>query len=152
VGRSVTGLDYEAWPFGPVPPQLFKEFEEYVEDLKQKISLINKDITKKDTEKRLMIEIRFRGTPDESIFTPRELKKIHELIEIYKDATPPQMSEITHLRNSPWDKTRKEKGDWKLIDPLLALDSESNITNEELTSSLQERTEFLRNYSALLVK
>jgi uncharacterized phage-associated protein len=152
VGRSVTGLDYAAWPFGPVPPQLFKEFEEYTEDLNQKISLINKDISKDETEKRLMIEIRFRGKPDESVFTPRELKKIQELIEIYKEASPSQMSEITHLRNSPWDKTRKEKGDWETIDPILALDSDAAITSAELVLAIEERTEFLSNYSALLAK
>jgi uncharacterized phage-associated protein len=38
-GRSVTGLDYRAWKFGPVPIDLYQEWDEPEQDLADAISI-----------------------------------------------------------------------------------------------------------------
>ena len=40
------------------------------------------------------------------------------------------MTEVSHLKNEPWDKTKREKGMYKKIDFLLALDKEALVTTE----------------------
>jgi hypothetical protein len=66
-------------------------------------------------------------------------------VEVFQDATGSQMSEVTHLPNSPWDRTRKEKGDYKEIDYLLAIDRDAPISPEEAKETYEEHREFLRN-------
>ncbi|WP_092276965.1 MULTISPECIES: Panacea domain-containing protein [unclassified Duganella] len=39
VGRSVTGLQYFAWPKGPVPVELQNEVEQPAADMQQKLDL-----------------------------------------------------------------------------------------------------------------
>ncbi len=69
-----------------------------------------------------------------------------DLIFIYKNATPSQMTEITHLKNSPWSKTKKEKGMNSEIDYALSIDDRSFLTEEEAKLYLKDKDEFLSNY------
>lgn len=57
------------------------------------------------------------------------------------------MSEISHLKNSPWDKTIKNKGKNELIDFLLALNSDSTIDKEFVSENLRELQEFNKQYN-----
>ncbi|MCB1144054.1 MAG: hypothetical protein KDK54_17525 [Leptospiraceae bacterium] len=56
------------------------------------------------------------------------------------------MSEITHLKNSPWDKTRKEKGNQELISYIRAIDEDAKISLEEAEEALKEIQEMKSNY------
>jgi len=56
------------------------------------------------------------------------------------------MSEISHLKNTPWDRTIKEQGESALIDYLLAIDSEALVTQEDAEESKKERDEMLSNF------
>ena len=48
----------------------------------------------------------------EAFYNPshRERKIRENLAFIFKDATPTQLTEITHLKNTPWERTISEKG------------------------------------------
>ena len=77
------------------------------------------------------------------------MKIIELLCDIYRDATASQMSEITHLHNSPWDTTVKTKGFYKPIDYLLCIDDESPLNKEEAEVKLREHFEMLENFGLM---
>ena len=51
------------------------------------------------------------------------------------------MTEITHLKNEPWDRTLKSKGEKKKTDWFLALDSEAKIDRESAKERVQQSEE-----------
>ena len=53
------------------------------------------------------------------------------LAETFQDADAKLISKVSHFKNKPWDKTRKEKGALSKIDYLLALDKESAISPDD---------------------
>lgn len=55
------------------------------------------------------------------------------------------MVESTHLKNEPWDKTLKQKGEYKQIDYMLAVDSEIiSLPYDEAKERMQERSEMYK--------
>jgi len=44
-----------------------------------------------------------------SCFTPYERKMLEKVAFIFKDADASTMSEISHLKNQPWDRTKNTK-------------------------------------------
>ena len=86
-----------------------------------------------------------RKKPDLKVFTKREQKILQDLAFIFKEAKADEMSEISHLKNAPWDKTIREKGQYQKIDFLLAIDKEADIdieTAKERYESSKEMREF----------
>ena len=116
-GKSVTGLEYEAWEKGPVPRVLFEEFKNMKPDLKAAISIVQIGGLYKITP---------RMKYNDEHFTNREKMLLEELSAAFKKHKADEMIEVTHLRNRPWQKTLDEKGLFKKIDYLLAIDSESS--------------------------
>lgn len=143
-GRPVTDQDYYAWKFGPAPKDLWEELRSGTvpEDFKPYL-LIETYSTR---DERQGFNFKARTKPDLSVFTPREKKLLEDLAFIFKEATPAQMSEISHLHNQPWDVTVRERGEGALIDYLLAIDDQALITKEEAMEISQEREEMFRNY------
>lgn len=100
-GKSVTGLNYFAWPKGPVPKALFEELKAPRVDLRA--HLLVRELPRDDPdETALGFDIKPRKTFDDSKFTKRELSFMTTLAEIYRDATADQMVEATHLKGQPW--------------------------------------------------
>ena len=59
------------------------------------------------------------------------------------------MIESTHLKNEPWDRTLKEKGEFQKIDYMLAIDSEIvSLTYDEARERMEERLEMFRIFGA----
>ncbi|RZB35728.1 MAG: hypothetical protein SRB2_02855 [Desulfobacteraceae bacterium Eth-SRB2] len=115
-GKSITDLDYYAWDMGPVPKDLFNELTEKMNpDLKAAIH----DLPQEGFQK-----IRPKKNFDPQYFSNREMKMLEEIAIIFKNAKADEMVESTHLKNEPWDRTLKEKGEFKKIDYMLAIDSE----------------------------
>lgn len=142
-GYPVTNLNYYTWELGPVPRDLFNEIKSGLAD-DFKNSLQFKTITiKNDNDAFKVIPLK---NPDMSIFTKREKRILEELVFIYKDATGEEMTEITHLKNQPWDKTIKSKGENELIDYLLAIDNESNLSPEDAAHELKQIKEMYVNH------
>jgi uncharacterized phage-associated protein len=143
-GRSVTNLEYKALPKGPVPTDFYDEVKNgnVPIDMKDSFSIIPLK-TDRDT---LMFEFKAKKQPDLTIFTPREKQLLDDLAFEYKDITPTQMSEISHLKNQPWDKTIKEKGPNAIIDYLLAIDDDAKISIDDAKILLREHREILNNF------
>lgn len=143
-GQSVTNLDYYAWDYGPVPKDLFEEIKsgEVPEDLRDHLSIVPYD---KDSEKA-GFEFKAKHSAELKVFSPREQRIMEELVFMFKEVTPKQMSEISHLKNLPWDKTLKTKGKYAKIDYELAIDQDAKTTKEEAKQNTEERAEMLANF------
>ena len=139
-GRSISGLDYAAWKKGPVPPDLFHEFKKPKEDFKRHIQLADDE-----GKCKIIPKIKF----DDKYFTERELQILQKVAYIFKDADTDLMVETTHLKNQPWDKTIKTKGEGKKIDYILAFDhSPESLTEKEYQEKLAETKETERIFSS----
>lgn len=90
--------EIQAWQYGPIIPQLYNEFKVFgkneIDTLAYNFELddefnIIKDIPKVDEEDTQIKEL------------------INAVWEKYKDYTGPNLSNLTHRKNTPWDKTYK---------------------------------------------
>jgi hypothetical protein len=79
---------------------------------------------------------------DSQYFSKKEIKLLEDLAFIFEDAKADTMVESTHLKNEPWDRTLKEKGEFKKIDYMLAIDSDIvSMQYDEAKERLEERSE-----------
>jgi len=140
-GKSVTGLDYFAWKMGPVPKELFEELSGNMKpDMKAAIE---------DLPKEGFQQIRPKKKFDNQYFSKKEMKLLDDISFIFKDANADDMVEITHLKNEPWERTLKEKGEFQKIDYMLAVDSEiASMSYEEAKERMEERTEMIKIFGA----
>lgn len=137
-GKSVTGLDYFAWPMGPVPKHLYEEFEDPLPDMKFAFLLRTASELDPDfTTKKLTIipKAKFDAGP----FTPRELKAMERLAEIYRDTNGKDMSDVSHLKGQPWHRVYKVENKPQARIPYeLALDSEPGSISKEQADRIAE--------------
>jgi uncharacterized phage-associated protein len=98
-GRSVTGLEYRAWKVGPVPLELVQEWEELETDMANAISIVPEGVVDFIRE-RVVPKIAF----DDSLFTRRELRLMHELSTNFADELTKPLIGFTHEERGPWDK------------------------------------------------
>jgi uncharacterized phage-associated protein len=106
-GRSVTGLNYDAWPMGPVPVSLHNELEAPEPDMADAFR-IEKIPIRHGTETMLRIQPRMNFS--DLHFTKREATLMADLATEYKVANSDEMIEVTHLENKPWDKIYNQEG------------------------------------------
>lgn len=122
-GKSVTGYEYQAWKFGPVPVALMQEWEELDDDLKEVIEIIPEkviDYTRETVKVRDGVEF------NDDDFTPRQLALMQDLADRYRDTRSPKMIDVTHEQNGAWDKIWSEGlGAQKTIPYELAIPEES---------------------------
>jgi uncharacterized phage-associated protein len=140
-GKSVTGLDYFAWQMGPVPKNLFEELSGNMKpDMKSAIH---------DLPEEGFQQIKSKKKFDNQYFSKREMKLLDDISFIFKDAKADAMVESTHLKNEPWDRTLKEKGEFQKIDYMLAIDSEIvSLPYKEAEERMQERSEMYKIFGA----
>ncbi len=143
-GCPSIGLDYYSFAKGPVPRDFWLEIREgdTPEDFTSKLS-----ISRNDGDPYKEVTIRAIAKPDLTVFTPREIKHLQWLVEVYKEARGKDMTEVSHLPNQPWDKTCKTCGMNKLIDYMLAIDEKTDICREDAEDSLKEHREVVDNFS-----
>lgn len=124
-GKSVTGFDYQAWEFGPVPVKLMKEWESFGEDFMNAVHIESERVygyqqvglvaeAKAEyvhIESERVYDYQWQSVKpnpgvifDESEFTPRQLRIMQSLSEQYKDTFSPKMIDVTHAQNGAWDK------------------------------------------------
>jgi len=146
-GYPSIGLEYFVFPNGPLATSFWREVKDAIppDDFVDKLDLIEK--TDELAPGYREIEFRARKNPDLSVFSPRELEILDNLALMFGDVKAWQISEITHLKNAPWDKTKKQKGEKAPIDYMLAIDKDSKVTREEAEESLKEYLETLQNFS-----
>lgn len=100
-GKSVTGFDYQAWKFGPVPVKLMEEWESFGEDFMNAVHIESERVY---DYQRQSVKPNRGVCFDESEFTPRQLRIMKTLSEEYKDTFSPAMIDVTHAQNGAWDK------------------------------------------------
>lgn len=141
-GRNVTGLKYYAWEKGPVPVALEDEWGEFKPDIASAIRI---------KPERLFAYSRQTVVPqiafDDSYFSKRELKLMHEIAGKYRDHIATDMVDATHAENGAWDKVWADgEGHNQLIDYRLSL--EGSPVKEHIESAAEEYSELLARVSA----
>ncbi len=140
-GKSVTGLDYYAWEMGPVPKDLFEELSG---NMKPDMTAAIQDLPEEGFQ-----QIQPKKKFDNQYFSNKEMKLLDDIAFIFKDAKAEAMVETSHLKNEPWDRTFKEKGDFKKIDYMLAVDSEVvSLPYNEAMERQEERAEMIKLFGA----
>lgn len=145
-GYPAIGLQYNAFDRGPVPKSFWLEIKDgnVPEDFKRHLTiLVHRDDLKKEYKE---LDFRAKVDPDMKVFTPREQEILEKLAFIYMEATASQMSEISHLKNQPWDLTYHTKGANAPIDYELAIDAEVKDRQEEIRQLLREHFEVVKNF------
>ena len=154
-GYPALGLSYYAWKYGPVPNGFYEEIKggNVPSDFAGKLVALPQDWKEEYAETpEFIYKAKSRIKPDTSIFTPREMKIMKNLCDVYRDATAKQMSEITHLHKSPWNTTVTTKGYYEPIDYLLCIDDESPISEDEAKTKLREHFEMLNNFGLMPIE
>ena len=141
-GRSVTGQDYFAWQMGPVPKELFEELSGRMKpDMRASIDVLPGG--------NGFQQIRAKKPFDSQYFSRNEMDLLKDIAFIFADTKADTMVESTHLRNEPWDKTLREKGEFEKIDYMLAVDSDLvSMPYEELEERAHERSEVYKVFGA----
>jgi uncharacterized phage-associated protein len=98
-GRSVTRLDYLAWKLGPVPLQLVQEWDQLEPDLAAAVDVVPERVIDYDRE-TVVPRVAF----NESLFTKRELRILHELASRFREELTKPLINLTHVERGPWDK------------------------------------------------
>ena len=144
-GRSVTNLDYYAFDFGPVPKELYQEVgdNKLPVDFSPYLTIVP-FASEESGKKGCMFKAKQK--PNLKVFSPREQGILERLAEIFRDADAKQISDVSHFKNHPWDRTIKEKGKFAQIDYALAIDKEAQVSLEDALDSIKERKEMLDNF------
>lgn len=134
-GKTITGLTYNAFKFGPFPKELYN-------DLKDKNTYIGSQVNFVDDDKiTKSIVVKFKYEP--KYFSKFELSEMAKTAEIFKDASADDMVRVSHWINEPWTVTKNKSGLLAPIDEKLAFDKkDSTITVEEYLERKKERGEF----------
>lgn len=139
--RSVTGLTYGAWQFGPYPTEFARELDNPPADLRAAITI-------QKAANGSFLGVKPRKRFNSEVFSPREKRLLEKIAFIFKDARADDMVEASHLPNHPWDRTIKAKGEKAEIDYMLAIDSQAgSISLEEAEERIRDR-EALRDLAA----
>jgi uncharacterized phage-associated protein len=138
-GRPVTGLEYFAWPKGPVPKALQDEISHPEADMLSSVS-----ITQKPSNTGTMVQIRPVSAFDDSLFSKREIDLMQSLAKQYRDAKADDMIEETHLENLPWHKIYNVEGKRQQLIPYeLAIRSQEE---EEMREVVKESRDMRAHY------
>ena len=140
-GRSVTGLDYYAWPKGPVPRALHEELVMPAHDLAESFEIENV-ILRNGQE---MLKIDPRKPFDATHFSKRELRILKALAKDFYGSKADEMIEATHLENFPWHQVYEVEGRKQELIPYdLAL---RKGNRDEALASVRDHEDFKENYS-----
>ncbi|EKE12319.1 MAG: hypothetical protein ACD_13C00246G0004 [uncultured bacterium] len=145
-GYPSIGLQYHAFERGPVPKNFWLEIKDgrTPDDFRNALVIqVNNDTEQEYKELRFTA----KATPDMRVFSPRERKILASLVEVYKDTPAYQLSEISHLKNSPWDKAYHGNGKNTLIEYKLALDAEASCDPDQAAAQLREFFAVEKNFS-----
>lgn len=122
-GKSVTGVDYQAWKFGPVPLELMEEWDDMSEDLARVVHIEPEQVIDYVRE---AVKVNDGVQFDADDFTPRQLRLMRDLAARFCDTYSPVMIDVTHAQNGAWDKVwRGGHGAHQVIPYALAISDDS---------------------------
>lgn len=140
-GRSVTGLDYYAWPKGPVPRRLHDEFDTPSDSTSSALNINSQPAA----NGKLMLDIKPKRDFSSEHFTKRELKILAALCDEFKDAYADDMVEATHLENLPWNQIYNVEGRKQDLIPYELSLRKSEY--DQIIKNVVENNEFRENYN-----
>lgn len=141
VGRSVTSLEYFAWPKGPVPVELQNEFEDPRPDMTAAMHVTEKSVPKGDNK---MLKIEPLVDFDEDLFSKREMRILSGLALEYCGAYAKDMIEQTHLENLPWNRVYNKEGKRQELIPYEYALKKGD--HDQAAATALDHEEFERNY------
>jgi hypothetical protein len=151
-GFPTTNLVWIAFPRGPVPARLHEEITKGTdvvlpEDLEEALSC--KKTTRETKDGEVFDEFVFsaRRRADLTVFTPRQVRILAEVAEIYKLATATLASAASHEPNAPWTKTVRAKGEGAEIVFVDSVPLPKGLTKEKVLRKQSERRDLEANYS-----
>lgn len=144
-GQSVTNLDYFAYDFGPVPKGFYQEVGDNLVPADFAPFMTIMPFASDESGKKGGI-FKAKAKPDMTVFSPREQGILEKLSFMFKELDAKQISDISHFKNHPWDRTINEKGKLAKIDYTLALDSEAQVSSDVALEATREREDMLRNF------
>lgn len=109
VGRSVTGLSYNAWRMGPVPTKLLNEVEaesdskESQTDLSKAVEIKHIAVGKSHPMMTFTPLVEF----NRQLFSKREIKLLEHIAKENYHLLGEQMVEKTHLPTLPWHRVHQ---------------------------------------------
>ncbi len=122
-GKPVTGLDYEAWKFGPVPIQVMEMWEDLESGTVEGCHVVPEQV---HDFVRQTIKVDPDAGFEERLFSRRELRIMQELAEKYQQTVSPEMIDVTHQENGAWDKVwQNGKGAFQAIPYELGIPEEN---------------------------
>lgn len=135
-GKSVTGLDYQAWKLGPVPVELMDEWEELGPDLAR---LVHIQIEQVIDYRRQAVKVNEDVTFDPDPFSPRQMRILQSLADQYRHDLSAPMVDVTQAQNGAWARTwRGGDGRYERIRYELAI-SDDQVHAEELRELAREQ-------------
>jgi hypothetical protein len=121
-GRIVTGLDYYAWPNGPVPVALHDEIQQPKADLAGAVMFTRID----DIDWDVRPNVDF----NDKLFSRRELRIMTRLADIFKEADDATLMIDSHMPNEPWDLTYRLGQKYQKIEYKLVLNNPGAISED----------------------
>lgn len=98
-GKSVTGAEYSAWTMGPVPTELYDQWDEPHGEFAEAVEIVPERIIDFDR-----YTVKPKRAFDNSEFTPRQLQLMGALAEKFKSVRSAKMIDVTHAENGAWAK------------------------------------------------
>lgn len=164
-GKSVTGLEYFAFPMGPVPTQLHEQIKNKSGDIADHFIITSSKRAENEPQIRTIdddddsfvsgSEMHFVPTtikPKKAYkhryLTKREMRIAANLAEIFRDAKAEVISDISHIRGGPWRKALKLGGPKARIDflsSLVPMQDGNYLDEEELRERIADQEEMLRS-------
>lgn len=100
-GKSVTGLNYEAWKYGPVPTELNDVWAELRAGKSAAVEIVDEP---QFSYVRETVKVRPGIEFNDENFTARQMKIFESLCERYMLNMSQAMVDVTHQQNGAWDK------------------------------------------------
>lgn len=136
-GKSVTGLNYEAWKLGPVPKELKDTWGELRAGKSELVEIVDEP---QINHTRETVKVRPGVEFNDENFTPRQMKIFNALCEKYMLNMSQKMIDVTHEQNGAWDKVwNNGRGALQPIPYELAVPDDAPNRDLILESSLEAR-------------
>lgn len=136
-GKSVTGFEYQAWKFGPVPVDLMEEWEDLDDDMASAIHIVEEKVI--DYE-RQTVKVNEGVTFNPEAFTPRQIRIMETFAAEFRDTYSPKMIDVTHAQNGAWDKIwQRGNGSHQVIPYALAVPDDDPNRGELIEIDAEQR-------------
>lgn len=99
-GKSVTGGEYQAWKFGPVPVNLAEKWDSMDTDLARLVRIESERVF---DHTRYNVVVKDGVSFDPENFTPRQIRIMEDLATRYWGCYSEKLIDVTHEENGAWD-------------------------------------------------